>query len=73
MATVNCEAGWRYGGSMLPPPRLAISPGEVGTSFGAGIGGLARCRANCGAAALVPVRRNTAPLRLPRARIPPRA
>ena len=58
---------------MLPPPRLAISPGEVGTSFADGIGGLAMCRANCGAAALVPLRRNTAPLRVPPARIPPRA
>jgi hypothetical protein len=58
-----------YGGLMLPPPRFASS-GGAGTLVGGGIGGSATCRASCGAAALVPTRRNTAPLLFPPARTP---
>ncbi len=64
------SAPLRYGGLTLPPPR---SSGVIGTLVAGGIGGLATHRASCGAAALVPVRRNTLPLLLPPARMPPRA
>jgi hypothetical protein len=67
------SAPLRYGGSRLPPPRLRISSSVVGISFGDGIGGLVTRRASCGAAVLVPVRRNTAPLLLPPASMPSRA
>jgi hypothetical protein len=67
------SAPLRYGGSRSPPPRLRISSSVVGISFGDGIGGLVTRRASCGAAVLVPVRRNTAPLLLPPASMPSRA
>ena len=57
----------RYGGSTSPAP---ASSGGFDILIGVGIDRFATCLASCGAAALVPIRRNTLPLLFPPARMP---
>jgi hypothetical protein len=65
--------GPHYGGSRSPRPRLSGSGGSAGKRIGCGNVVFATCLASCGAAILVPIRRNTTPLLVPPAGMPPRA